>query len=139
MGYNGALVVAPLAAGVVLGLMNSYPALFALAAVVTAARWMDGHPASARCCDRLYQIDMKRHTWQGEHTIVEVTPLTKWAFRSARGLIGGLVFLLISVVALGLSACGAPSYTYVADSSAQTYYKVPYGWHQISQQSLNAR
>jgi MFS family permease len=33
--YNLPLVVAPLAAGVVLGLMNSYPALFALAALVT--------------------------------------------------------------------------------------------------------
>ncbi|MGH7733834.1 MAG: MFS transporter, partial [Gemmatimonadales bacterium] len=33
--YNLPLVVAPLAAGVVLGLMDSYPALFALAAVVT--------------------------------------------------------------------------------------------------------
>ena len=31
MAYNLPLVVAPLAAGVVLGLMNSYPALFALA------------------------------------------------------------------------------------------------------------
>jgi hypothetical protein len=50
-----------------------------------------------------------------------------------------LVFLLISVATtLGLSACGAPSYTYVADSSAQTYYKVPSDWHQISQKSLNA-
>ena len=35
--YNAALVVAPLAAGVVLGLMNSYPALFALAALATVA------------------------------------------------------------------------------------------------------
>jgi MFS family permease len=33
--YNLPLVVAPLAAGVVLGLMNSYPALFALAGIVT--------------------------------------------------------------------------------------------------------
>ncbi len=40
MAYNFPLVVAPLAAGVVLGLMNSYPALFALAGVVTiAAAW----------------------------------------------------------------------------------------------------
>jgi MFS family permease len=37
MAYNLPLVVAPLAAGVVLGLMNSYPALFALAALVTVA------------------------------------------------------------------------------------------------------
>jgi hypothetical protein len=33
--YSLPLVVAPLLAGVVLGLMNSYPALFALAGVVT--------------------------------------------------------------------------------------------------------
>ena len=33
--YSLPLVVAPLVAGVVLGLMNSYPALFALAGVVT--------------------------------------------------------------------------------------------------------
>jgi hypothetical protein len=37
----------------------------------------------------------------------------------------------------GLTACGAPQYTYVADSSQGTYYKVPYGWHQISQQDLS--
>jgi hypothetical protein len=37
MAYNLPLVVAPLAAGVVLGVMNSYPALFALAGLVMAA------------------------------------------------------------------------------------------------------
>jgi hypothetical protein len=41
-------------------------------------------------------------------------------------------------MSITLSACGAPQYTYVADSSAGTYYKVPYSWHQISQQALNA-
>jgi MFS family permease len=35
IGYSLPLVVAPLVAGVVLGIMNSYPALFALAGVVT--------------------------------------------------------------------------------------------------------
>ena len=70
---------------------------------------------------------------------MEVTPLTKWAFRSTRGLTGGLVFLLMGALAtVGLSACGAPAYTYVADSSASTYYKVPTQWHQISQKDLNA-
>jgi hypothetical protein len=39
---------------------------------------------------------------------------------------------------VGLTACGSPAYTYVADSSAQAYYKVPSQWHQISQQSLDA-
>jgi hypothetical protein len=70
---------------------------------------------------------------------VEVTPLTKRAFRSARRLTGGLAFLVIGALAtVGLSACGAPAYTYVADSSAQAYYKVPSEWHQISQHDLNA-
>jgi MFS family permease len=45
--YNLPLVVAPLAAGVVLGLMNSYPALFALAGVATvAAGWTVGRVRS---------------------------------------------------------------------------------------------
>jgi len=45
----------------------------------------------------------------------------------------------MSVLAtVGLTACGAPSYTYVADSAAKAYYKVPTQWHQISQQDLNA-
>jgi hypothetical protein len=38
---------------------------------------------------------------------------------------------------VGLSACGAPAYNYVADTSAKTYYKVPYAWHQISQKDLD--
>jgi hypothetical protein len=70
---------------------------------------------------------------------VEVTPLTNRAFRSRRGLTGGLTFLLMGALAtVALSACGAPAYTYVADSSAGTYYKVPSQWHQISQKDLNA-
>jgi hypothetical protein len=70
---------------------------------------------------------------------VEVTPLTNRAFRSRRGLVGGLALLLVVVLTgIGLSGCGAPGYTYVADSSAGTYYKVPHAWHQISQTSLNA-
>ncbi len=70
---------------------------------------------------------------------MEVTPLTKRAFRSIRGLIGGSAFLLMGALAtVALSACGAPAYTYVADSAASTYYKVPSQWHQISQQELNA-
>jgi hypothetical protein len=70
---------------------------------------------------------------------VEVTLLTNQAFRSRRGLIGGLALLLVGVLtSVGLSACGAPAYNYVADGKAGTYYKVPYGWHQISQSDLNA-
>jgi hypothetical protein len=42
-----------------------------------------------------------------------------------------------ALATVGLSACGAPTYTYVADSSAKTYYKVPSQWHQISQKDLD--
>ena len=70
---------------------------------------------------------------------MEVTLLTHRAFRSPRGLIGGLTFLVLGVLmTAGLSACGAPAFTYVADSTAQTYYKVPTQWHQISDSSLSS-
>ena len=70
---------------------------------------------------------------------MEVTPLTKRAFRSKRGLTGGLAFLLMgALVTGGLSACGAPGYTYVADTPAKTYYKVPAQWHEISQKDLDS-
>lgn len=65
--------------------------------------------------------------------------MTNRAFRSSRGLVGGLALLLAALLTtIGLSGCGAPAFTYVADSSAKTYYKVPHDWHQISQKSLNA-
>jgi hypothetical protein len=43
-----------------------------------------------------------------------------------------------ALATVGLSACGAPAYTYVADTAAKTYYKVPSEWHQISQKDLSA-
>ena len=65
--------------------------------------------------------------------------MTNRAFRSTRGLIGGLALLLVVALStIGLSACGAQQYTYVADSAAGTYYKVPFSWHEISQKDLNA-
>jgi hypothetical protein len=70
--------------------------------------------------------------------LVEVTPVPNLAFRSTKGLAGGMGLLFVAVIATtSLAACGAPAYTYVADSSAGTYYKVPNSWHQISQQDLN--
>jgi hypothetical protein len=64
--------------------------------------------------------------------------LANRAYRTKRGPIGGLALLLAGVLGtIGLSACGAPSYNYVADSAAKTYYKVPHAWHQISQKDLN--
>ena len=56
---------------------------------------------------------------------MEVTPLTNRAFRSARGLTGGLTLLFSVLTIIGLSACSAPAYNYVADDSAGTFYKVP--------------
>jgi len=65
--------------------------------------------------------------------------LTNRAFRSTRGLVGGVALLFAAVSGtLGLTACGAPQYHYVADSPARTYYKVPYSWHQISKHDLDA-
>ena len=51
-------------------------------------------------------------------------------------VLGGLGVLLAVGTAAG---CAAPQFTYVADSSANTYFKVPYGWHQISDASLAAQ
>src|ERR1700689_1638382 len=39
---------------------------------------------------------------------------------------------------VGLSGCGAPAYTYVADDAAGTYYKVPVQWPSISQKQIDA-
>jgi hypothetical protein len=49
---------------------------------------------------------------------------------------GGLGVLLVAVTAAG---CAAPQFTYVADSGASTYFKVPFGWHRISDVSLAAQ
>jgi hypothetical protein len=63
--------------------------------------------------------------------------LTYRAFRATRGLVGGVALLFVALSStLVLTACGAPQYTYAADSAASTYYKVPYSWHQISQKDL---
>lgn len=47
---------------------------------------------------------------------------------AGKGLVWG------GAIALGaaLASCAAPSYSYIADSNAHTYFKVPYGWQQIS-------
>lgn len=57
------------------------------------------------------------------------------AFRAHRvrtGLaLGGT--LLVSVM---LTSCVSPSFTYVADSGNNTYFKVPYGWQQVAPTDL---
>jgi len=62
--------------------------------------------------------------------------LANRAFRWKSGLVGGCA-LLVAVV-FGLTACGAPQYTYSADYSANTYFKVPYGWHQLKQTDVTS-
>lgn len=51
-------------------------------------------------------------------------------------VLGGLGVLLAAGAAAG---CAAPQFTYIADSSANTYFKVPYSWHRISNVSLAAQ
>ena len=58
--------------------------------------------------------------------------MASMAHRVAKGLVGGCA-LLLGVTATG---CGAPQYTYVANSSESTYFKVPNGWHKISGDAL---
>jgi hypothetical protein len=65
--------------------------------------------------------------------------LTNRAFRSTRGLVGGLAVLLAGILTMvGLSGCGTPAYSYVADDAAGTYYKVPVQWHPLSRQQVDA-
>ena len=49
---------------------------------------------------------------------------------------GGLGVLLVAATATG---CAAPQFTYVSDTGAYTYFKVPFGWHKISDVSLAAQ
>lgn len=51
-------------------------------------------------------------------------------------VLGGLGVLLVAITAAG---CAAPQFTYVSDTSASTYFKVPFGWHRISDVSLAAQ
>jgi hypothetical protein len=54
------------------------------------------------------------------------------AHRVAKGLVGGCALLL----GVTVTGCGAPQYTYVANSGESTYFKVPNGWHRISGDAL---
>ena len=54
------------------------------------------------------------------------------AHRVAKGLVGGCALLL----GVTVTGCGAPQYTYVANSGESTYFKVPNGWHKIDTSAL---
>ena len=58
--------------------------------------------------------------------------MASMAHRVAKGLVGGCALLL----GVTVTGCGAPQYTYVANSSESTYFKVPNGWHEISGDAL---
>src|SRR5437763_7295879 len=50
------------------------------------------------------------------------------------GGLGGL--LIAATIATG---CAAPQFTYVSDTGANAYFKVPFTWHRISDVSLAAQ
>jgi hypothetical protein len=52
----------------------------------------------------------------------------------SRGRIIGLGMILLALMATG---CAAPQFTYVTNSGAHTYFKVPSDWRQISASSLH--
>ncbi len=59
------------------------------------------------------------------------------AHRVVQGLVGGCALLL----GVTLAGCAAPQFTYVANSGTagtNTYFKVPYGWHKISDAALSS-
>jgi hypothetical protein len=58
------------------------------------------------------------------------------AHRVIKGLVGGCALLL--GVTVTVSGCGAPKYTYVANSGESTYFKVPNNWHKIGNSALAA-
>jgi hypothetical protein len=57
---------------------------------------------------------------------------------TARRLARWTAWLLV-LPALALVGCAAPQFTYVADSSAKAYFKVPNYWHKIDDTSLAAQ
>jgi hypothetical protein len=56
----------------------------------------------------------------------------KWVRRRGMSAIAGLG----AGLALLLAGCGAPHYTYVANTTSNTYFKVPYGWQPIKSTAL---
>jgi hypothetical protein len=64
--------------------------------------------------------------------------LASKAHRVVQGLVGGCAVLL----GVTLAGCAAPQFTYVANSSSgantSTFFKVPYGWHKISDSALSS-
>jgi hypothetical protein len=51
-----------------------------------------------------------------------------------RRTVSGAIAAGLVLLAGGLSACGAPAYTYVSDKTDNAYFKVPSTWHQVNAQ-----
>jgi hypothetical protein len=49
-----------------------------------------------------------------------------------------LAGLWLVVMGVMVAACGAPQFTYVSNSTAHTYFKVPAGWRKLSDSALAA-
>ncbi len=62
------------------------------------------------------------------------------ASRTARtgSRLAGLWLIVAAVMAAAVTGCAAPQYTYIADSGASTYFKVPYGWQKVDDSSLSS-
>ena len=60
--------------------------------------------------------------------------------RLERGLMsrGRSIGLGMVLLALLVTGCAAPQFTYVTNSSQHTYFKVPDGWSQIKSSALSA-
>jgi hypothetical protein len=54
----------------------------------------------------------------------------------SRWISRGFAGLGLTVIGVMVAACAAPQFTYVANSESQTYFKVPNGWHKISDTAL---
>jgi len=75
-----------------------------------------------------------RHTRVKASPYGEVAPLASRTLRRVGRGLAGLTALLVGVTVAG---CAAPQFTYVANSSAETYFKVPYSWHKIDGAALS--
>jgi hypothetical protein len=59
------------------------------------------------------------------------------AGRRAHGRAGIMLMGLLAALAMLVSACGAPEFTYVKNSGERTYFKVPSGWRAVDADELD--
>jgi hypothetical protein len=57
------------------------------------------------------------------------------AFRAHR-LVTGLAWGCALLLGAALTSCAAPRFTYITDSGNSTYFKVPFGWQQVTPADL---